>query len=102
MMVSSRSSALRQIMQIENRIKHVRKSQRYKRIRKNIQVLEMDRGHHIIEVDIPGDMEKSVSVRRNSERSRSMLEKYQTQMNEYDVLISELNKKKKTLTAELF
>lgn len=102
MMSSTRSSALRKIMQIENRIKTLTKSKRYKRIKMNLEVLEMDRGHHIIEVNVPDDMDKSVKIRRNSEHSKSMLEKYQTQMGEYNQLITKLNKEKKTLTAELF
>ena len=101
-MASNRSSALTKIMQIEERIKKVRKSPRYKHIQRNIQVLQGKTGNRMIAVENPDEMEKTVTIRRNGEESKNYLAKYQTKMLEYDVLINELGKKKKSLTAELF
>jgi hypothetical protein len=101
-MASNRSSALRKIMQIEDKIKKVRKSPRYKHIRRNIIVLKGNTGKRMIDVENPDEMEKTVTIRRNGEESKVYLAKYETKMREYDVLINELGKKKKSLTAELF
>lgn len=101
-MASNRSSALRKIMQIEDRIKKVRKSPRYKHIQRNISVLQGKTGKRMIDVENPDEMEKTVTIRRNGEESKVYLAKYETKMQEYDILIHELGKKKKSLTAELF
>lgn len=89
-------------MQIEDRIKRVRKSERYKHIQKNIQILKRKSGNRMIEVNNPDETKKKVTIRRNGEESKTFLEKYEFQMNEYSVLINELDKKKKSLTQELF
>lgn len=101
-MASNRSSALRKIMQIEDQIKNVRTSPRYKHIRRNIILLTGNTGNRMIAVENPDEMEKTVTIRRNGEESKNYLAKYESKMKEYDILIHELGKKKKTLTAELF
>ncbi len=89
------------IMRIEDEIKRVRKSKRFRQINLNITKLKARSGNAIIEVEDP-DTQKKVQVRRNSDQSKEILARYQHQLDEYDTLINELGKKKKNLTTELF
>ena len=100
-MGSTRSTALIQIMRIEDEIKRVRRNKRYNVIQRNIAKLASTTGRAIIEVE-PLDEEKSVTVRRGSTESKEYLAKYKHMENEYDTLLNELGKKKKALTTELF
>ncbi len=101
-MTSSRSSALREIMKIEDKIKEIRKTKRYKTILANIRVLKHTYGTAVIDVDNPSDMSKKVSIRKNGKKANSFLEQYEQMIGEYDSQMEEWREKKKQLKTNLF
>lgn len=101
-MRKTRSSALMQIMQIEDEIKRVINGKTYIKIRQYVQVLKDLSGNAILQVENPDDLGKMVKLRKNSEEAREYLKKYESMLQEYDTLLLELRKRKKSLNAELF
>jgi hypothetical protein len=59
-------------------------------------------GNAILEVENPDEMGKTVKLRKNSKEAKEYLKKYEMMLNEYDTLLLELRKRKKSLNAELF
>ena len=101
-MGSTRSSALLQIMQIEDQIKSVINGKKYIKIEQYVRVLKDLSGNAILEVENPDDMGKTVNLRKNSIKAKEYLERYELMLTEYDILLLELRKRKKSLNAELF
>ena len=97
----SRSSSLMEIMKIDNEIKEIVKSRKYRNIQENLRKLRRREGGSIIEIEHPFDGKK-VRLRWNSEESSEYLEKYEGQMKEYRIRLDNLRRKKKKLTSELF
>ena len=101
-MDSTRSSALTQIMQIEDRVKRTARSKRYRTIQQNVRDLQNSSGKSILNIENPDDMEKIIQVRKNSATAKEYLKQYELLLNEYTVLFKELRDRKKILKAELF
>ena len=101
-MSSTRADALIRIMQIEDRIKKLISSKKYRNIQNSITLLKRNSGNAIFMVNNPENPEKLVEVRRNSKESQRFLAIYEHQLNEYQTLLGKLGEKKKTLTFELF
>ena len=101
-MRKTRSSALMQIMQIEDEIKRVINGKHYLKIRQYVQVLQDLSGNAILQVENPDEMGKMVRIRKNSEEAKTYLTKYELMLSEYDTLLLELRKRKKSLNSELF
>lgn len=101
-MGSTRTSALIQIMQLENQINKIVNSKKYRNIQTNITLLNSNTGNSVFSVRNPEDTERKVEVRRNSKASKAILAVYEHQLNEYDILLEKLGKRKKKLTMELF
>jgi len=99
---STRSSALLQIMQIEDQIKSVINGKKYIKIEQYVRILKDLSGNAILEVENPDDMGKTVKLRKNSIKAKEYLERYELMLTEYDILLLELRKRKKSLNAELF
>lgn len=102
MMGKTRSSALIQIMQIEDQIKSVINGKKYIKIMQYVRVLKDLSGNAILQVENPDEMGKMVKLRKNSEVAKEYLKKYEVMLNEYDTLLLELRKRKKSLSSELF
>lgn len=90
------------IMRIEDQVNRVNKDKRYRDIQQNVKMLKDSYGRAIVHISNPENMEKQVTVRKNSETAREYLKTYELMLLEYDVLISELSKQKKRLREELF
>lgn len=101
-MGSKRSSALVQIMQIEEQVNQIINSKKYKKMHQYIRALKDVSGHAILKVENPDDMGKLVRLRKNSETAKEYLKKYEQMLNEYDVLLGELAARKRSLRAKLF
>ncbi len=101
-MGKTRSSALIQIMQIEDQIKSVINGKKYIKIMQYVRVLKDLSGNAILQVENPDEMGKMVKLRKNSEVAKEYLKKYEVMLNEYDTLLLELRKRKKSLSSELF
>ena len=101
-MGSTRSSALAQIMQIEDQVNRVINGKKYKKMNQYIRVLKDLSGHAILKVENPDDMGKFVELRKNSKTAKEYLKTYEHMLNEYDVLLRELAIRKRSLKAELF
>ncbi len=97
-----RSSALIQIMQIEDQIRSVINGKKYIKIQQYVRILKDLSGNAILQVENPDEMGKMVKLRKNSEKAKEYLAKYEVMLNEYDTLLTELRKRKKTLNSELF
>ena len=102
MMGSTRSSALAQIMQIEDQVNRVINGKKYNKMHQYIRLLKDLSGHAILKVENPGDMGKLVELRKNSKTAKEYLKTYEHMLNEYDVLLRELAIRKRSLKAELF
>ena len=98
----TRSSALIQIMQIEDEIKRVINGKEYINIRQYVQVLKDLSGNAILQVENPDDMGKMVRLRKNSEEAKKYLVKYEAMLNEFDAQLLNLRKRKQDLNSELF
>lgn len=81
-MGSTRASALIRIMRIEDQIKQLINSKKYRNIQSNISILKRRTGKAIFEVQNPKDTEKLVEVRRNSKESQEILAIYELGNNE--------------------
>jgi hypothetical protein len=101
-MGSKRSSALVQIMQIEEQVNQIINSKKYKKMHQYIRSLKDVSGHAILKVENPEDMGKLVTLRKNSETAKKYLKTYEHMLNEYEVLLRELAARKRGLRAELF
>lgn len=97
-----RSSALIQIMQIEDQIRSVINGKKYIKIQQYVRILKDLSGNAILQVENPDDMGKMVKLRKNSAQAKEYLVKYEMMLNEYDTLLLELRKRKNTLNSELF
>jgi hypothetical protein len=91
-----------QIMKIEDQIKSVINGKKYIKIRQYVNVLKDLSGNAILEVENPNDMGKAVKLRKNSIEAKEYLERYELMLTEYDTLLLELRKRKKSLNTELF
>ncbi len=89
-------------MQIEDQIKSVINGKKYIKIQQYVRVLKDLSGNAILEVENPDDMGKTVKLRKNSVEAKKFLERYEMMLTEYDTLLLELRKRKKSLNAELF
>jgi len=101
-MGSTRSSALMQIMQIEDQVGNVINGKKYIKIQHYVRVLKDLSGHAILKVENPEDMGRLVELRKNSTKAKEYLKTYEHMLNEYNVLLRELAVRKRSLKAELF
>ena len=101
-MTSTRADALTQIILIENKVKLISSSQRYRRIQKSILDLKNSSGRSIIQVENPSDFEEIVEVRKHSKVAEEYLKEYLLLMKEYEDHFTELNERKKSYKARLF
>ena len=102
MMGKTRSSALIQIMQIEDQIKSIINGKKYIKIQQYVRILKDLSGNAILHVENPDEMGKIVKLRKNSVQAKEYLKKYEVMLNEFDTLLLELRKRKKSLNSELF
>ena len=100
-MSSTRAEALTKIILIENEVKKINSSQRYRRIRNSIRDLRNSSGS-IISVENPNNFEEIVEVRKHSKIAQEYLKKYESLMKEYSDHFEELNERKKSYKARLF
>ena len=89
-------------MQIEDQIKSVINGKKYIKISQYVSVLKDLSGNAILEVENPDEMGKTVKLRKNSTVAKEYLERYEMMLNEYDILLLELRKRKYTLNEKLF
>ena len=101
-MASTRSSALMKIMRIEDQVNRVSKDKRYRRIQENVQALKNSYGSAVVKIGNPENMEKTLTVRKNSVDAKAYLKTYELMLYEYDVLMLELRKQKNRLRNKLF
>ncbi len=101
-MGSKRSSALAQIMQIEDQVNQIINSKKYKKVHQYIRALKDVSGNALLDVENPEDMGKMVRLRKNRETAKEYLKKYEHMLDEYDVLLRELAVRRQSLRAELF
>ena len=101
-MDSNRAFALTRIIQIEDQVKQVVKSKRYRKISQSIHDLRDTNGKTIITLENPDKDGKQIKVRKNSKRAKKILQKYELLLYEYQILFQELNKQKNKYKKQLF
>lgn len=101
-MTSKRTTALQQIMQIEDKMSQVSKSKKYQKVQQYVRLLKNIGGGSIVAVENPDNMGAIVEVRKNSQQGKDYLASYERMLNEYDVLYNELGKRRNSLKKELF
>ena len=101
-MASKRTTALMQIMKIDDKMNQISKSKRYQKIQQYTKLLKTVGGKAVVQVENPEDMGKMEEVRRTSPKGKKYLKAYEILLNEYDVLFDELGKRKDRLKHELF
>jgi len=101
-MTSKRTTALMQIMQIDDKMTQISKSKRYQKIQQYTRLLKNIGGKAVVRVENPSDMGRLEDVRRNSPKAKQYLKSYELLLNEYDVLFDELGKRKDRLKHQLF
>ena len=100
--MDTRSSTLTQIIKIDQRVQKTLKSTRYRSIQHNLRTLKNTTGHAIITVQDPQDMTKRITLRKNSEKAKQLLQRYQQLSDQYQRQFKELQKQKNTLKKTLF
>ena len=101
--MTTRSYALTQIMKIENQLKQMNSSTRYRRIEQNVRDLKNPQSNTMIHIQDPEkNDEKTIQIRKNSTQAKEALKTYELQLYEYQILFNELNKRKNTLKTQLF
>ena len=101
-MANKRTAALIQIMQIQDQIKRVRKTKRYRKIQQYVRILKSFSVKSVIKVEKPDLMGKMVELRKNSKTAKEYLETYELMLYEYDALFKKLGKRRSRLKEELF
>jgi hypothetical protein len=100
---TEKNSILHEILGIERQIKRITRNPTYRKINKNLEILNDDRfGSRVIVVPSPENMERNVQVRIHSDEMREILEKYQSLRNEYKEKLTTLYTRRRELKRKLF
>lgn len=103
MMSPTRRTILQRIMQIEEEMKDINTDSDYRRIKKNLDILDASRtGSRNIRVRSPVDMSKTIIVRRHSADQDKVKDAYRVKLREYTSRLDELFKEKRGLERQLF
>jgi vacuolar-type H+-ATPase subunit E/Vma4 len=102
-MSASRRTILNRIMQIEEELKDINTDSDYRRIKRNLDILDASRtGSRNISVKSPEDMSKTIVVRRHSVDQAKVKDEYKVKLREYTSRLDELFKEKRGLEKQLF
>jgi len=102
-MSPTRRTILQRIMQIEEEMKDINTDSDYRRIKKNLDILDASRtGSRNIRVRSPVDMSKTIIVRRHSADQDKVKDAYRVKLREYTSRLDELFKEKRGLERQLF
>ena len=102
-MSPTRRTILQRIMQIEEEMKDINTDSDYRRIKKNLDILDASRtGSRNIRVRSPADMSKTIIVRRHSADQDKVKDAYRVKLQEYTSRLDELFKEKRGLERQLF
>ena len=100
--MDTRSSTLTQIIKIDQKVQKTIKSTRYRNIQRNLRTLKNTTGPSIITVQDPQDMTKNLTLRKNSQKAKQLLQRYQQLSDQYQTQFKKLQKQKNTLKETLF
>ncbi|MFH2110479.1 MAG: hypothetical protein ABIJ47_04365 [Candidatus Bathyarchaeota archaeon] len=102
-MSPTRRTILNRIMQIEEELKDINTDTEYRRIKRNLDILDSSRtGSRNIRVRSPTDMTKTIVVRKHSEDQEKVKDAYRVKLREYTSRLDELFKEKRGLEKRLF
>ena len=103
MMSPTRRTILNRIMQIEEELKDINTDTDYRRIKRNLDILDSSRtGSRNIRVGSPADMTKTIVVRKHSTDQEKVKDAYRVKLREYTSRLDELFKEKRGLEKRLF
>lgn len=100
---TKKNSILHEILSIERQIKRITRDPTYRKINKNLEMLNDDRfGSRVLIVPSPENMAQNIEVRIHSDEMRETLEKYQDLRNEYKEKLTKLYTRRRELKRKLF
>ena len=100
---TEKNSILHEILSIERQIKKITRDPTYRKINKNLDMLNDDRfGNRVIIVPSPDNMSQNIEVRIHSDEMRETLQKYQDLRNEYKEKLTSLYTRRRELKRKLF
>jgi hypothetical protein len=98
-----RKLVLREILQIEGKIKTMRRNPKYVKIKSSIFSLESRRfGSHMVSIAAPDDPETTIDIKNNSQEMRDTISRYKEMRTEFDDLLDALMARKQSLQRQLF
>jgi len=99
----SRRTILNRIIQIEEEIKDISTDAEYRRIMRNLDILDSSKTlSRNIRVRSPSDETKTIVVRRHSTDQEKVKDAYRVRLRVYTSRIDSLSEEKKGLTKRLF
>jgi hypothetical protein len=102
-MSATRRTILNRIIQIEAEVKVIRSDIDYRRIKRNLDILDTPSfGSRNISVRSPDDMSKTITVRKKSAQQKEIKDAYTTRLREYTTRLDKLFREKKSLEKQLF
>ena len=102
-MDANRQSILSKILRIDAEINNISSNKNYRKLKKNLKILEDSRsGSRKIVIGAPDNMERSIELRRNSEGMRNTITEYKALLYEYRIRLNQLHTERVLLEKQLF
>ena len=90
-------------MQIEKEIRTINTDREYLQIQRNMKIMgDSSFGSRNIDVESPDDMDRMITVRRNSEEAKDVAKSYELRLQKFSSRINELRSEKASLEKQLF
>ena len=101
--LSSRTSMLKEILEIEAEIEQIRRNPTYMKIAQNLKRLNgMGFGNPVMTIPSPDDLNRNLEVRRHSKEMKEIMYRYEELQLGYRTKINDLRKRRKNLEKQLF
>jgi len=101
--LASRTSTLKEILEVEAEIKQIRRNPTYMKIVQNLKRLNsMGFGNPVMMIPSPDDFNRNLEVRRHSKEMNEIMYRYEERQLEYDEKMKGLRKRREDLEKQLF
>jgi len=101
--LASRTSMLKEILEVEAEIKQIRGTPTYMKIVQNLKRLNrMSFGNPVMTIPSPDDLNRNLEVRKHSKEINEIMYRYEERLLEYEKKIKDLRKRRKNLEKQLF
>lgn len=101
--LASRTSMLKEILEVEAEIEQIRRNPTYVKIAQNLKRFNgMGFDNPVMTIPSPDDLNRNLEVRRHSKEMKEIMYRYEEWQLEYENEINELRKRRKDLEKQLF